>query len=129
MAEIFTTIASMVDNAMQQKGLTIRDLSEELDLSSEHTRRIVRGEATPSKFVLKPLCNILGLDYAKAEQIATGERIRKKYGVAADSLSPRVEGIENVEKVWGKLSKSQQDDALAMMEGWAKNNTHAKASK
>lgn len=116
------SLSEWVDTAMQNQGLGIRDVAEKLDLTYEHVRRIVRGEAIPSRYILKPLCELLGLNYEDVETLAMAERIRKKYGAIQVDILPRNAAFEPVEKVWNKLNDKQRRDALTMMQGWAKNN-------
>lgn len=129
MAVKHTTVGGIIADAMQERGVGIRELAEQLELTYEHTRRIVRGEYTPNKFTLKPICDFLGLNFDEAWQTGLGERIRKKYGVVADSLTPKSKGLEPIEKVWEDLTKEQQHDAVGMITAWAKNNRKERASK
>lgn len=116
------SLSEWVDSTMQDQGLGIRDVAEKLDLTYEHVRRIVRGEAIPSRYILKPLSELLGLNYEDVETLAMAERIRKKYGAIQVDILPRNAAFEPVEKVWNKLNDKQRKDALTMMQGWAKNN-------
>lgn len=120
------SLGDRVNNAMQDKGMGIRDVAEKLELTYEHVRRIVRGEAIPSKFILKPIAELLSMEYSELEQLATAERIRKKYGAIQVDIIPKNATLDPVEKVWNKLTEKQQKDALSMMQGWAKNNRSEK---
>lgn len=122
MAEQHSTVASLVSEAMDKKGLTIKDLAEKLDITAEHTRRIVRGLYTPNKVALKGICLVLDLPFDETYRIALSERIRKKYGVVADNLEVRPKGLEPIEKSWEFLTKAQQKDVVSMVTSWAANN-------
>ncbi len=100
----------------------MRDLAQKLDLSYEHVRRIARGENTPSAFVLKPICEILDMDFTEAERLAKSQRIRRRYGAVQVEFRDRVPGLQEVERLWGRLNETQRKDALTMMNGWVKNN-------
>lgn len=120
--EHFASVAELVADAMEQRGLTIRDLAIKLGLTYEHIRRVVRGEAIPSKFILKPMCDELGIAFDEVDQIATGEKIRKKYGAIPVDLTPRDPDLSVIEKLWRQLSKGHRKDALSMMQTWAKSD-------
>jgi ribosome-binding protein aMBF1 (putative translation factor) len=44
-----TQTAQMVSAKMEALGISIRDLAYKVDTTYEHIRRLVRGEAVPSK--------------------------------------------------------------------------------
>jgi transcriptional regulator with XRE-family HTH domain len=117
-----TLIGEMISDRMQKLGLSIRDVSGNVDMTYEHVRRIVRGEALPSRFVLKPMCEYLGLNYKEADKLANADRIRKKFGTIPLELAGKNPELEPIEKVWNKLTEQQKRDAISMIQGWARNN-------
>ncbi len=52
-----------VDARMKELGMDIGALSKEVDTTYEHTRKIVRGLANPSKLLLRAICRTLDLDF------------------------------------------------------------------
>jgi transcriptional regulator with XRE-family HTH domain len=117
-----TKLGEMVSEAMEQHGVSIRGMAEALDITYEHARRISKGESVPSKFILKAVCQLLGLDYKTVEKIATEDKIRKKYGEVSLVLAGKDPTLEPVERAWSKLTEDQKKDAIAMINSWAKRN-------
>lgn len=120
--EAFTSVAETVSEAMKEQGVSIRDLAIKLGLTYEHVRRVVRGEAIPSKFILKPLCVELGIDYDEVDKLATGEKIRKKYGAITTDLSPQNPTLEKVQRMFNALNETQQKDLLDMLQVMVQRN-------
>lgn len=109
-----TRLGELISEKMAEKKIDVRDLAEKLDITYEHVRRIARGEGIPSKFVLKLLSDELGIPYKEAEQIATSDKIIKKYGTIPLELYGKQPSLEPLERVWGKLTEEQQDALKAM---------------
>jgi ribosome-binding protein aMBF1 (putative translation factor) len=115
-------LGEMVTEAMNAQGVSIRSLAESLDITYEHARRISRGEAVPSKFILKAVCSLLELDYKELERLATQDKIRKKYGEVSLVLAGKDPTLEPIERAWPKLTDDQKKDAITMITAWAKRN-------
>jgi transcriptional regulator with XRE-family HTH domain len=120
-----TLLSDMVTAKMEEKGFSIKDLAIKLDLTYEHARRIVRGEGVPSRFVLRPLCELLGMPYKEAERVATEDKIRIKYGTVPMEMAGKKPSLEPIERVWDLLSPEQQQDATTMIQGWARRTRAA----
>jgi transcriptional regulator with XRE-family HTH domain len=120
-----TRIGKLVSDRMEDRGLSIRDLAAKLDITYEHVRRITRGEGVPSKFVLKAVCEALGLNFKEAEKLATADRIQKKYGDVPLELAGKEPELEPLERVWSELSEEQKRNILSMAQAWARSNRRA----
>jgi transcriptional regulator with XRE-family HTH domain len=115
-------VGQMIAEAMGKCNIPIRDLSRRLEFSYEHIRRIVRGECIPSKPALRMLCQELGIDFAKADRLATADRMNKKFGEVPAEISQKKPGMEPLERVWDDLLPGQQQDLIAMSHLWFQRN-------
>lgn len=118
--EDWSTIGPWVTHAMNEKGLTMREMAKKLAITYEHVRRIARGESVPSRLLLKPMCELLGMDYEHAESLTQAQKMERMYGAVKVEFIPQ--NMKELFSVWRDLSDSQQEDAMSMMQGWAKNN-------
>jgi len=80
---------------------SIKDLSDMMDMSYEHTRRLVNGDNLPSKIALKTLVSLLKLDKEEAEKVWLADNLRKKYGGIPAELAGRPA------VAWAKLNKKR----------------------
>ena len=120
--ESLSLIGEMVRAAMDEQGVSIKDLARKIDTTYEHTRRIVKGEGVPSKYVLKLICQELGIPYKEAERAATADRIKKRFGDIPLELSGKNPELEPIAHAWNHLSEDQKKDATSMIVTWAKRN-------
>ncbi len=113
-----TVLSDMISDAMEAKGLSIKDLSMRLDITYEHVRRIVRGQGIPSKPLLRLMCHELNLNFSEAEQLSASDQIKKKFG----GLPGKDPTLEPVERLWHGLTEDQQADAVQLMQTWSRRN-------
>ena len=113
-----TRIGQVISEEMGKCKIPIKDLSRRLEFSYEHVRRIVRGECIPSKPALRMLCQELGIDFAKADRLATADRMNKKFGEVPAEISQKKPSMEPLERVWDDLLPGQQQDLIAMAHLW-----------
>jgi transcriptional regulator with XRE-family HTH domain len=121
-----TDLSIRISDAMEERGVSIRDLAKKLDLSYEHVRRIVRGITIPSTALLLMMCSELGLDKTAMLAAARMTKVLKDYGGIPPELIGHKAGLEPIERVWDRLTDDQQKDAVTMIEGWARRNRSKK---
>src|SRR5262249_27230983 len=117
-AEQFTRL---VQEGMERCGFTIKDISDKVEITYEHARRIVRGEALPSKYVIKLIGEALGIEYDTLIKAALADRLRRKYGAAAveQAASRLPSGLEELARLWDDLTEENRRDLTAMARAWA----------
>lgn len=120
--EMMTLVGEKINEAMESKGMSIRDLSVELGSTYEHVRKIVRGGAVPSKYMLTSICAALKLNPKEMEKLATADRIRHKFGKIPIELSGKNPEMEAIERAWPHLSEDHKKDATSMILNWAKRD-------
>jgi transcriptional regulator with XRE-family HTH domain len=115
-------VGELILDAMEEKGMSIRELSVAVETTYEHIRRIVKGEGIPSKFMLKDICEKLHINYKEAEKAATADRIAKRFGSIPIELSGKNPEMEPLDRIWTKLTDEQKHDLISMAQTWAKRN-------
>lgn len=108
--------------AMNTAGLTIKDLAEKTDMTYENARRLVKGMTLPSKYVLKEICKILKLDFAKMENMVIADKFRRKFGDTSVDLMGHRPSLAPLEEIWDHLTEDQQKDLIAMAKGLLRRN-------
>jgi len=71
---------TMFAQAIQRKRLTLRALADKTAYSYEQMRKLYLGTSSPSPLLVKELSRILGMNVEQAEQAATQDRMRRRYG-------------------------------------------------
>ncbi len=114
-----TALSEIISERMRERGVGIKELSQMVEVSYEHARRIVRGEGVPSPPVLRLLSQQLDLNWNDLDKLATMCIIRKKHGDVLLEMAGRNPEMESIERAWPFLTKEQKYDAIAMITAWA----------
>jgi|GEM_PF-1359896 len=117
-----TQIGVLLQQAMDQEGLSIRDLSGQLDMTYEYVRRLTQGMNLPSKTALKLICQRFKWKYSEMEPLLVQDRFRLRngqYGAIAQEFNPEVEPFE---RGWNMLEKSQKEILLAQLQHFISQN-------
>jgi transcriptional regulator with XRE-family HTH domain len=119
-----TKLAALLKSAMDKRDFSIREVAALCDMTYEHTRRILKGETWPSPFVLKLLCQHLGVDNEQAELAMMQDKIYRTYGDRVLKLFTKEheKSIGKIEEIWEKLTPNQQEDAVNLLSGWVRHN-------
>jgi transcriptional regulator with XRE-family HTH domain len=110
--------ATMLSTAMSQRGLTTRELSNQLGISYEHARRLQSNEALPSKLLAEKIAGTVGLDADAAWQAAQRDKVQRKFGtqLLAETTGTS-DRMENFRPLIDSLLPEQVPHALAMLSG------------
>src|SRR5579884_3289142 len=119
-------LGTRIDAAMQERGVSIRDLARKLEITYEHARRLARGEAVPSSYLLKAVCAYLKLPYEELQNIATSDRIRKKYGTLPLELTGKNPELDPIERAWPYLTDDQKKTLITLAQALVQQNTVGK---
>lgn len=71
---------------MKELGLSIRDVARLANVTYEHIRKLVRGLAYPSPWLVQQLADLLNLDKNELNKLAVADRIESKFGTTAAIL-------------------------------------------
>lgn len=100
---------------MEEKQLTIRDVSEALNTTYEHIRKVLKGGSFPSRWLLVELCKIFDLNFSEMQQVVAMDRVKIKYGKTVPIL-------DTIAENWNELTPEQQRDIQILVQEYAKRN-------
>ena len=115
-------LSEVISARLEETDMSIKDLSDAIDIVYEHTRRIVRGEAVPSKQTLKVICTALKLNYTELLETLNEAKVREKYGDLPLMMAGRKPSLEPLERVWDMLAPEQQQDIISMAKAWTQRS-------
>jgi transcriptional regulator with XRE-family HTH domain len=97
---------NMFAEAIQKKGMSLRDLAVKTDYTYEQMRKLYLGTSTPSQQLVKDLSKILGMNVLQAQQAATQDRVERRFGkqgFKALERDPRLKELDDVATVLSDL--------------------------
>jgi transcriptional regulator with XRE-family HTH domain len=122
--------AKVLVQALNEKGVSIRELSKMTGSTYEYMRRLVRGLSLPSKYMARIICEELNLDLEKIEQIISKDQVRVKYGdeMLAD-LEKEDSELGALISAWKGLSEEHKRVLLRQANLWKNQDTAIYASE
>jgi len=122
-----TLLAQRINERLPELKMSLNDLAAKTGSTYEYVRKLSRGLALPSKYMLRVLAEAIGLKYDEMEKIVVEDRIRMKYGEASLKVRGRSLAMEPFEKMVPQLDKAQREQIIGIMETWVKNNRKKKS--
>lgn len=113
-------------SALRSRDLSIVDLARVMDITYEHGRKLSKGLAFPSKYLLRSLCDKLELNYLEMEKKVTADKIRKKHGTIPLELAGKDPRFENFEHVLVLLEDSQLEDLYVIAKAMVQRNERSR---
>ena len=120
-----TRTGEVLTERMQELKLSIADLAEKVGTSYEHVRNVAKGNAVPSKLMVRALADALKIKADELDRIVTADRIRVKFGTIPLELAGKNPELEPLERVWNHLSQEHKADLIAQAQAWAKRDREA----
>jgi len=117
-----TLFGQKMQGRMDELGLSIKDVSDQIGSTYEYIRKLVRGLASPSRYMLRELVKILELDLHSMEKLVTADKITRTHGSIPLELSGKNPALEPFERLWGKLTEQQQEILLTQLRSFAAQN-------
>jgi transcriptional regulator with XRE-family HTH domain len=115
-------LARALSERMNELELSIRDVAASSGLTYEHVRKLVKGEAYPSRLALRELCRVLTLDWAQLDQLAIADRLEKKYGGIPHALAGRHPELSLLAPWWDLLTAEQRQMFRIQIRSVAESN-------
>jgi len=95
---------TMFAQAIQRKGLTLGALAKKTKYSYEQMRKLYLGTSAPSPMLVEKLSKILGMSAEQAQQAATQDQMKRRYGkqgIKALGRDPRLAELDAVAALLG----------------------------
>lgn len=115
-------LARALSERMNELGRSIREVAASSGLTYEHVRKLVKGEAYPSRLALRELCRVLTLDAAQMDQLAIADRLEKKYGGIPHALAGRHPELSLLAPWWDLLTAEQKQMFRIQIRSVAESN-------
>jgi transcriptional regulator with XRE-family HTH domain len=112
----------LLTKRMAELKVSKRELAETVGTTYEYVRRMVNGDAVPSRLMVRPLAEALKINKEELDRIATADRIRIKFGTIPLELAGKNPELEPLERVWNYLSQDHKADLIAQAQAWAKRD-------
>ena len=117
-----------LQEALDKKSMQIRDASDLIGSTYEYMRKMVRGQALPSKYMLRTLCDKLGMDFDEAERLVAADHMQKKHGGIPMELAGISPELEPFQRGWVKLTKDQKNHLLTTLRTFLTHNRRSATS-
>ena len=114
---------------MNELELTIKDVASRSGLTYEHVRKLVKGEAYPSRLALRELCQVLKLEHGEMNELAVADRLEKKYGGIPHALAGRHPELSLLERWWDLLTEDQKESFRIQIRSVAESNERMATSR
>jgi hypothetical protein len=108
--------------------LGIKELADTLQISYEHTRKMARGLSVPTRFLIRGLADVFGVDAAELESVAKTDMFQRKYGEMSTTpiFNPEVAPFATA---WHMLTDPQKNALLSQLKTFmSKNAAKAKTA-
>lgn len=109
----FETFAQRLEHLMETHDppLSMMDLSDKLQTTYEHVRKMCRGISVPTRFVVLALADIFQVSSEELETLAKEDRFRRKFGDQSPTpiFNPEVQPFATA---WPFLSDTAKADLL-----------------
>jgi|ERR1019366_1362303 transcriptional regulator with XRE-family HTH domain len=117
-----TRFGEMLQNAMADKDMSIRDLAEQIGSTYEYMRKLVRGLALPSRYMLNTLVPLLKFDRDAADRLIAADKIEKQHGSIPLELSGKDPELEPLERDWKSLTDQQKELLMSQFKSFIVTN-------
>lgn len=122
-------LARALAGRMNELELTIKDVAARSGLTYEHVRKLVKGEAYPSRLALRELCQVLKLESGEMNELAVADRLEKKYGGIPHALAGRHPELSLLERWWDLLTEEQKESFRIQIRSVAESNEKLAATR
>lgn len=104
----------LLADAVQRKGLSLHDLSEQLGITYEHARKLWCNIASPSDDLIRKAAKRLDMDAEAAVEAATQDRVERKHGQAGLKALGRDPRLGRLDAVTAVLTDSELETLVAV---------------
>lgn len=116
-------LAVMIQEGLDSKGLSLRDLAIKVGISYEYMRMIVRGDRVPQKVTLLSICRALDLDCDEALRLSRLQRMQATPEDVTAALPPR---LRKIAELWVDLTDAQREYVLQVVTAYSAAAQHHK---
>lgn len=111
--------------ALAKKDMSLRELAVKTEGTYEHLRKLYKNFAYPSKYLLKSICDALGLKVSEMDKLIAQDKTERKFGKNASVMLGRDPSVAPFESVIPHLTEDQREMFLTQMQAIARGNRRA----
>lgn len=119
MKRTYELLSQRIRERMEDKDVSVRELSASIQTSYENTRRMVQGRRRISEPVAHLLCKHLEIQPEEFAHLQTLDESRDQAALPRPSLTP-------MERFWVYLSEEHRQDLVCLARRWAGQDRVAK---
>lgn len=119
MAPNETALSLALRNRMGEKGLSITDLAAAAEVVYETARKVVNGERSPSKRLLRDICACLTLDFDEHYKMLVAQQITRKFGGMPARLAGKNPELQSIEELWRFLLPEEKEHITWLVRQYA----------
>lgn len=98
---------TLMAEAVQKQGISLRTLAVKLDYSYEQLRKIWQGQSSPGEDLRHRLSEILKIDPDTADKAVIADQMQRKHGAGAYNVLGRDPRIADIEPLLPQLTKAE----------------------
>jgi transcriptional regulator with XRE-family HTH domain len=115
MAERIGKFSTRVQQIMDDKNITMKELAEATEMTYEHTRKIVKGLVYPSKNMARLVAGALKVSGKELEDLALEDKLMGKFSHVASKMAGRNPELESIDAVWSLFDDRDKQDIYAFV--------------
>ncbi|HKW24318.1 MAG TPA: hypothetical protein VJN48_00960 [Terriglobales bacterium] len=100
--------AQALADRLKEIGMDLRELSEKVENSYEHCRKMRAGDSLPSNQMLRAVCLATGLDLHEMKKLVTADKIKTEYGDIPEELAGKDPSMAKLERLWKHLGAADR---------------------
>lgn len=121
-----TLFGAELQRLLDEKGMSLRDLSDKVGGTYEYSRLLVRGDNLPSAFYLRALSSVLKVDFDDLDAIVKRDRFNRDFGSMMSTTVPEAAlppDLAQFHRTWPHLNQKQKEMLLQMLAVFAPDAT------
>lgn len=107
--------ALLVQEAMKDQSMSLKDLNESLGITYEHVRKIVKGLTIPSAETAKKFAEVLKLNIKELVDTAMEDKLISKFGSVASKVAGRNPELDPIDAVWDLLTPDDKQEIFGLV--------------
>jgi transcriptional regulator with XRE-family HTH domain len=120
-----TLFGQELQRLMEEKNLSLKDLSDKTGSTYEYMRLLARGQNLPSVYFVRAAAAALGTDVSHLENLVKQDKFNRDFGsmvppAQAAALSPELVPFV---RAWPKLDDTQRNTLLQMLKAFVGQQT------
>jgi transcriptional regulator with XRE-family HTH domain len=119
---------TFLHRTMEEQGVEVKDLAKDIESTYEHIRKLIKGMAYPSQYMLERLAKRLKFDLKDASVLVDQDKMQRKFGKNFKILTGKDPIVEEFVPLIHGLTPEQREMFKAQMSAVGKQNRANRSS-